>query len=301
MKLHYHTLDVFTKERFGGNPLAVVLDADMLPCALMQTIAREFNLSETVFVLKPKLPSHTARIRIFTPKTELAFAGHPTIGTAALLARLRTTSVNGERDAIMLLELEVGPVRVGVSLRDGAAAHGEFSAPQMPKDVGEAPSNDTIAAALGLIPAEIGCENHIPLRLDAGNSFLFVPVSSREVLAKARPVSPYFEKVIGSDIGAYVYCHQPVHTTSSFQARLFAPHNGVIEDPATGSAAAAFAGIVHRFDSPPDGLHKRVIEQGFQINRESYINLGIVIKKGDISAVRIGGDAVHISSGTLEV
>src|SRR6185312_16172205 len=114
MALTYHVLDVFTERPFGGNPLAVVLDADRLSSAEMQTIAREFNLSETVFVLTPTSPGHTARIRIFTPSRELAFAGHPTIGTAVLLAELRTSLVNGESDAIIALEEEIGSVRVGV-------------------------------------------------------------------------------------------------------------------------------------------------------------------------------------------
>ena len=111
MRLQFHTLDVFTDTRFGGNPLAVVLEADALDTDSMQTIAREFNLSETVFVLKPENPAHTARIRIFTPAVEVPFAGHPTVGTAALLAELRTPA--GEGEAIVVLEEKIGPVRAG--------------------------------------------------------------------------------------------------------------------------------------------------------------------------------------------
>jgi hypothetical protein len=120
MGLSFHTLDVFTTTRFGGNPLAVVLDADALDTATMQTVAREFNLSETVFVLKPDHPAHTARVRIFTPTAEMPFAGHPTVGTAALLAELRSPGVSGEQDAIIVLEEKIGPVRVGVKLRGGS-------------------------------------------------------------------------------------------------------------------------------------------------------------------------------------
>ncbi len=121
MALTYYILDVFTERPFGGNPLAVVLEADRLTAAEMQAIAREFNLSETVFVLKPALPGHTARIRIFTPTREIPFAGHPTLGTAILLAELRMHTVNGESDAIIALEEEAGSVRVGVRLRNGVA------------------------------------------------------------------------------------------------------------------------------------------------------------------------------------
>ena len=131
MALNYYILDVFTERPFGGNPLAVVLEADRLSSADMQTIAREFNLSETVFVLTPTSAGHTARIRIFTPTRELAFAGHPTLGAAALLAELRAQpQFNGERDAIIALEEEIGSVRVGVRLRGKSAAYGEFDAPK---------------------------------------------------------------------------------------------------------------------------------------------------------------------------
>ncbi len=303
MKLAFHTLDVFTDQRFGGNPLAVVLGADMLPSALMQTIACEFNLSETVFVMKPKETSHTARVRIFTPGGELPFAGHPTVGTAVLLAEQRMNPVNGDLDAIIVLEEEIGPVRIGVRLRGGKAAHGEFTIPKLPEQIGEAPSRDDLAAALGLIPGEIGFENHQPLVLSAGNVNAFVPVTTRDCLEQAAPQMSYWERVIAQPgiHGVYVYCRQPVHNTSSFQARMFSPHGGIPEDPATGSAVAAFAGIVQRFDNLPDGTHQRVIEQGFQMGRESYIGLSMSVKSGALSSVRISGNAVHVSSGQIEI
>lgn len=303
MKLEFHTLDVFTDKRFGGNPLAVVLGADMLPSALMQTIASEFNLSETVFVMKPKDASHTARVRIFTPGGELPFAGHPTVGTAVLLAQLRMSTVNGELDAIILLEEEIGPVRVGVRLRDGNASHGEFAIPKLPSVLEEPPSKEDLAAALGLIPGEIGFENHLPMVLDAGNVNAFVPVANRQCLDRAKPMQSYWDTVIAQAgiHGVYVYCRQPVHTTSSFQARMFAPHSGIVEDPATGSAVAAFSGAVLRFDNLPDGTHKRVIEQGFQMGRESFITMSMNVKGGALHSVRISGDAVHVSSGQIEI
>lgn len=302
MKLQFHTLDVFTAERFGGNPVAVVQNADMLPTSLMQTIAAEFNLSETVFVMKPKNPAHTARVRIFTPGSELPFAGHPTLGTAALLAKLRQVEEGSDNcDAIVLLEEEVGPVRVGVSLGKNGVSHAEFTAPQLPEVSRELPSNDDLAAAIGLIPSELGFENYRPLRVSAGNAFIFIPVGSRDVLDKAWPVQPNWDHVGGDSVGGFVYCHDPVHTTATFQARMFAPHHGVPEDPATGSAAAAFAGVVHEFDSLRDGTHKRVIEQGFQMGRESFINLQMVVSQGKLSAVRISGDVVQVSAGSIEI
>ena len=201
MRLDYYILDVFTDTRFGGNPLAVVLDADALDAARMQTIAREFNLSETVFVLKPQNRAHTARVRIFTPMAELPFAGHPTVGAAALLAELRTPAANdngGQGDALIVLEETIGIVRVGVRLRPEAAAYAEFDAPKLPEESGSAPATELLAAALGLIPAEIGFENHRPTRYTAGNAFAFVPVASLAVMEKARVSSSHWEAMVPS-------------------------------------------------------------------------------------------------------
>jgi trans-2,3-dihydro-3-hydroxyanthranilate isomerase len=301
MRLAYHVLDVFTHQRFGGNPLAVVLDADGLEPSRMQTIAREFNLSETVFVAKPENAAHSARVRIFTPAVEVAFAGHPTVGTAALLAVLKAPAPSGNGDALIVLEEEVGPVRVGVRLRAGTAPFAEFDAPRLPQESGTLAPADRLAAALGLIPAEIGFENHRPTRFTAGNTFAFVPVASLEAMAKARVASAHWAAAFQGGIGAFLYCRQAVHTTSSFHARMFAPDHGVPEDPATGSAAVGLGGVVHRFDALPDGLHKRVIEQGYEMGRPSRIELSLQVGRGKLETVRIGGHAVRVAEGTIEV
>jgi trans-2,3-dihydro-3-hydroxyanthranilate isomerase len=299
--LDYHILDVFTKERFGGNPLAVVLDADGLDDRRMQVIAREFNLSETVFVLKPANAAATARVRIFTPAAEMPFAGHPTVGTASLLAQLRMRSTDEGSEALVVLEEQIGAVRVGVRMRPGSAPFAEFDAPKLPADLGSPPPVDRLAAAVGLIPAEIGFENHRPKRYSAGNAFTFVPVASLEAIAKAQVSSGHWHAAFDTATGAFLYCRQTVHTTSAFHARMFAPQHGIAEDPATGSAAAAFAGIVHRFDELPDGAHKRTIEQGFEMGRPSLIGLAVSVEGGKLTAVRIGGHVVRVASGSIEV
>ena len=301
MRLAYHVLDVFTQTRFGGNPLAVVLDADGLDAKQMQTVAREFNLSETVFVLKPQQPRHTARVRIFTPAKELPFAGHPTVGTAALLAEIRAPAAAVPGDALVVLEEQIGIVRVGVRQRPAAAPFAEFDAPKLPQESGTLPPSDRLAAALGLIPAEIGFENHRPMRISAGNTFAFVPVASLEAMAKAQVSPAHWGNANPDGIGAFLYCRQTVHTTSSFHARMFAPDHGVAEDPATGSAAVGFAGAIHRFDELPDGSHKRAIEQGYEMGRPSLIELSLQVEGGKLSAVRIGGHAVRVAEGTIEV
>jgi trans-2,3-dihydro-3-hydroxyanthranilate isomerase len=302
MQLSYHVLDVFTDRRFAGNPLAVVHDADSLDGPRMQTIAREFNLSETVFVLKPQQARHTARVRIFTPAKELPFAGHPTVGAAALLAELKAPAA-GQADSLVVLEEQIGIVRVGVRLRLGHAPFAEFDAPKLPEGGGEAPATDQLAAALGLIPAEIGFENHRPSSYSVGNAFVFVPIASLAAIAKAQVAPQHWSPVMRRQghTGAFLYCRQTVHTTSSFHARMFAPDMGVVEDPATGSAAAAFAGVVHHFDELPDGVHKRAIEQGFEMGRPSLIELSLQVEGGKLATVRIGGHAVRVAEGRIEV
>jgi trans-2,3-dihydro-3-hydroxyanthranilate isomerase len=303
MQLPFHILDVFTDTRFAGNPLAVVLDADGLDGARMQAIAREFNLSETVFVLKAEQARHTARVRIFTPSAELPFAGHPTVGTGALLAQLKSATGMAEGDALVVLEEKIGIVRVGVRLRPDAAPFAEFDAPKLPEEVGSAPPADQLASALGLIPAEIGFENHRATIFSAGNSFVFVPVASLEAIGKAQVASHHWATVMRrrGHTGAFLYCRQTVRTASAFHARMFAPDMGMVEDPATGSAAAAFAGVAHRFDALPDGVHKRIIEQGFEMGRASLMEVTLHVEAGKLTAVRIGGHAVRVAEGRIEV
>jgi trans-2,3-dihydro-3-hydroxyanthranilate isomerase len=269
----------------------------------MQTIAREFNLSETVFVMKSEKPAHTAKARIFTPSTELPFAGHPTVGTGVLLGALRDPDNHGERDALVILELKIGTVRVGVRQRLDRVAFAEFDLPKLPERGITPPAADRLAPALGLLPSEIGFENHRPTVYSAGVPFVFIPVASREVIARASVQMQHWTSVFSGPVpgGAFLYSRECMHTTSAFHARMFWPSAGVIEDPATGSAAAAFAAVVHHFDGPHDGLHKRVIEQGFEMGRPSLINLSLEIRGGKLSGARIGGYAVMVSEGTLTI
>lgn len=301
MRLRFHTLDVFTTTRFGGNPLAVVLDADDLDAGQMQRVAREFNLSETVFVQKAQSPAHTARVRIFTPKSEIPFAGHPTVGTAVLLADLRSSNLGGSRDAIVALEEEIGPVRIGVRFRPGEAAFAEFDAPKLPADLGSVPAIEDMAAAVGLIPSELGFENHRPSRLSAGLPYFFVPVRSLAAIGRARSVTSRWEQAFGAGGAVYLYCRETEHNTAHFHARMFDPGHGVAEDPATGSAAAALAGVIAQYDQPPGGEHRYGIEQGFEMGRPSRIQLSLVMNDGRLQTVRIGGHAVRVTDGEIEV
>jgi trans-2,3-dihydro-3-hydroxyanthranilate isomerase len=303
MALKFYTLDVFTDRRFGGNPLAVVLDADALGDEQMQHIAREFNLSETVFVQAATRPAHSAKMRIFTPRSEIPFAGHPTIGTATLLAELNAPAHNGEKDALIVLEQGIGTVRVGARVRPGAAAFAEFDAPKLPAEAGMLPPVDIIASGLGLIPSEVGFENHNPICFAAGNTFAFVPVATLEAIRRARVNGSHWERAFDQQgiSGVYLYTRQCEHTNSSFHVRMFAPQVGIPEDPATGSAAVGLAGVVHQFDRLPDGTHKRIVEQGYEMGRPSEIALTLNVSGGKLTTIRIGGSSVRVSEGTLEI
>ena len=299
-RYRFHTLDVFTDARFGGNPLAVVLDADDLDGARMQSIAAEFNLSETVFVEKTVNPVHAGRARIFTPQRELPFAGHPTVGTAVLLG-IERTGGNAGSEAMIVLEEKIGLVRCGVTVRSGSSGHAIFDVPALPKQVQAGLRADAVASALGLATSELGFENHVAAAFTAGVPFAFVPVRDLKTIAKAAPIGSLWQGAFGDLLGAFVYCRDATNKSRHFHARMFAPGAGIAEDPATGSAVAALAGVIARFDQPPGGSHRYVVEQGFEMGRPSILSLSAEKSAGKIGAVRVAGKSVLVSQGTLRV
>lgn len=301
MKREFHTFDVFTDQRFAGNPLAIVTDGQGLDEEAMQAVAREFNLSETMFLFPPDNEAHSMKARIFTPGQELPFAGHPTVGAAVFLGMEKLGAVTHEEEAIIVLETGVGAIRAGVRLRPDEAPFAEFDVPRLPEAGGEAGTKETLAAALSLAPEEIGFENHLPAACSAGNPFIFVPVRNLDVIARARVDSRNWDAAFAEVTGAYLYTRETVNHAASFHARMFAPAVGVDEDPATGSAAAAFAAVVHRFDEPRDGIHGYRIEQGYEMGRPGEIMLEMEIEAGALVRVRIGGHAVPVARGELEV
>jgi trans-2,3-dihydro-3-hydroxyanthranilate isomerase len=298
VRRRFVTLDVFTARRFAGNPLAVVLDAQSLEDAAMQAIAREFNLSETVFVSPPQDRSSRARVRIFTPRAELPFAGHPTIGTAVLLARLD----GGQGARAVVLEEGVGPVDCIAEPLDGDRGRARFDVPREPESLGDAEDAAALAAALGLTLDDLGCEKFLPGDWSAGMPITFVPVHSLEVVERSRPDPRLWDETFGPDDPAavFVFCRQTVEPGHAFHARMFAPSLGVAEDPATGSAVAAFAGLLARDGGLPDGTHDLVIEQGYEMRRPSLIRLAVKLRGGTLFGVSIGGEAVVVSEGTIE-
>ncbi|WP_112662524.1 PhzF family phenazine biosynthesis protein [Microvirga flavescens] len=299
MSYPLYTLDVFTDTQLAGNPLAVVLDAEGLDDGRMQAIAREFNLSETVFVFRPQDPRQRADIRIFTPARELPFAGHPTVGTAVLLAVLDR---KGEAGALAFgLKEKVGIVPCVAEVETSRKGYARFRLPRLPAVWGDGKEASQCAWALGLDPAEIGFDRHVPSRHSAGVAYDLIPVSSLDALARARPQGEAFDKVFGDSDhpAAYVYTRAATATGLAFRARMFGPGMGIGEDPATGSAAAAFAGALMQCEPLGDGEHNVLIEQGFEMGRPSQIALQLTIEKGALVSAEIGGGAVVVSRGEL--
>jgi len=298
-RYRFYTLDVFTDIPFGGNPLAVVLDADGLSGERMQSIAAEFNLSETVFVLKPaKAGGNRRRLRIFTPQAELPFAGHPTVGASYLLAALNLVDLN-PADPVMVLEEGVGDVPVTVQFGKDGPESTQMSVPRMPERGPEPPLRADLAPMLSLAEADL-----LPAHAaySCGVPFLFLPVRDRAAIALVKLRTHLWEKLLSGwwAKSVFVFTTDTVSKVAQIHARMFAPAMGVTEDPATGSAASALAGYLHELEQR-DGRRRWLIEQGFEMGRPSLIELQADIAEGRIHAVRVGGSSVMISDGWINV
>jgi trans-2,3-dihydro-3-hydroxyanthranilate isomerase len=293
MKLDYLLLDVFTRDRLRGNPLAVVLRADGQLDDQMQRIAQEFNLSETVFVTRPRGERHSAAVRIFTPAVELPFAGHPTVGAAAVLG----FELNAQ---IVRLEEKVGVVTCVVERIDRQRANARFGLPHLPVVAGRPPEKLQMALLLGLEPEDIGCGLHRPSVRSAGVEFYLVPVRNAAALARIRPQFGGWAEVFPlGHHSVYAFTETPEEPDNDLAARMFSPGMGLGEDPATGAAAAALIGELA--EQAADGQSEYVIRQGVEMGRPSRITMQIR-KDGDaLTHGGIGGDAVIVGQGSLEL
>jgi len=296
MRRSFVTLDVFTHKRFAGNPLAVVFESEGLDTAAMQAIAREFNFPETVFVLPSADTSHRAALRIFTPKNELPFAGHPTVGVAVALARAQ-----GGRQQKFVLSEKIGSIACEVTLGDADSGDASFVLPQLPAQVSKTADANVMAKALCLSPSDIG-GGFSAGQWSAGLSFACVPIKTLAAIGKARPDPTCFDQTFGSDGPgrAFLFCAETQDAGNHFHARMFAPGMGIAEDPATGSAAAALAGLIAAQGGVGDGTHRFRIEQGYEMGRPSQIDLGLMIAGGKLVSVTIGGGAVVVTEGTID-
>ena len=314
-ELPFHTLDVFTDRTFGGNPLAVFPDAAGLSAELMQRIAREMNLSETVFLSPPETADGARRVRIFTPAVEVPFAGHPTVGTAWFLAAAREIRLP-EGGGTVVLEENVGPVAVEVTMEERRPVRARLTAAVRPEHRTCPWSAAELASMLSLTEDQIGC----PLRdlpgvrrdlepelVSAGLPFVVVPVRDLEAARASRLDAAVWERLTADAWSRMIYV---VTTEASgvdvdLHVRMYAPDAGVPEDPATGSAAAALAAWLgarcEGGDEAGTATFRWTVEQGLEMGRPSRLEIEAEVEPEGVAAVRVGGRAVLVSRGAMSV
>ncbi len=299
MKRRYVTVDVFTDRQFGGNPLAVVLDAQDLSARDMQSIAAEFNYAETTFVLPPASREHTAHVRIFTPRQEIPFAGHPNVGTAYVLAVRDLALATSRR---FEFEEKAGLVPIELLNDGGHVVGAELTAPE-PLALGAMAPVDQVASCLSLGTSDlVGMQ---PQVISVGLPFLVAELGSRDALRRAKPNMAAHERLLplnGAD-AIYVYTRDvgSSETPCDLMSRMFAPLDGIPEDPATGSATAALAAMLAQSSAPPDGESILRVLQGVDMGRPSMLHTRVSKQDGQVVSVRVGGRCVQVMEGLLEL
>ena len=296
MKYQFYVVDVFTDKKFEGNQLAVFPFADGISKENMQKIAREFNYSETVFISSTE-DKNIKNVRIFTPFSEVDFAGHPNIGAAMLLARIGEYS--DEKQIDIIFKEKVGDVLIKIYFDESIPQNAELSTPKLPEKR-DSPSMYGIAKAISLNVSDfISTEN--PLSFSCGLPFLFVSINSLEKLKQATLNYDQWKNHISQSWAQqlYLFTTETELPNSNFHARMFAPALGISEDPATGSAVAALAGYISEYMEKNDGTFTYVVEQGFEINRPSIIEMSFTQKNHKIESVKIRGNAVIFSEGKI--
>ncbi len=290
--LRYETWDVFTDRRFAGNPLAVIFGADVLSGDAMLRITREFNYSESVFLLTPRAADCIARLRIFTPGGELPFAGHPTVGAAAAIARQR-----GQSDE-MVLELPAGRFRVRVA-GQGDVWHAEFENPNLPAVRADGPDALRLEAALGLPEGSVATESHMPRRCGAGIDFFYAAAPLAAVKDARLNTAAWDALSLDDACGVLLYAPAAPGSGADWHVRMFGPHIGVPEDPATGSAAAGLPAQLMASGELADGSYDWWVEQGIEMGRPARIRVRFEVRSGRFESLAIGGDAVAVCAGEV--
>ena len=296
----FYTADVFTSAMFGGNQLAVFPDASKIPPRLMQPIARELNLSETVFVLPPEDAKHTRKIRIFTPGTELPFAGHPTVGTAFVLASIGEVTLR-ESETAIVFEEGVGPVAVTIRGDGGQPTYCELTSAKIPELGPPPPPVEEVAAVLSLRPEEIRSNALAPRGASCGVPYFFVPLRDLDSLGRARPDLSVWERSFANTFAPnlYPFVETAGADGADIRGRMFAPWMGIPEDPATGSAAAAMAGYLVAARPPRTETVRWVVDQGVEMGRPSRMHLACDRAGDRVAAVRVGGASVMVAEARL--
>jgi len=300
MKRQFETVDVFTDAKFGGNPLAVVLDGQELTSSQMQSVAAEFNLSETTFVRPAKDSAHTAEVRIFTPRAELPFAGHPNVGTAFVLAR-EGRSYGGAVGDRLVFEEAAGLVRVDL-VSDGVSFVGARVAAPQPFTRHENVSPDVVAAACSIAPGDVELAHHSPCIASCGAPLVLAELKDQTSLAAARPNSEVFVKHLGADrvVGIFLYVPSK-EENHDIRARMFAPLHGIPEDPASGAVNLTLVGLLAGLRPDPDVTLRLRIAQGVEMGRPSLLEATAEKRNGRITGMWIAGRCVPMMNGTLDL
>lgn len=298
MKYRYCICDVFTETRFGGNPLAVLPQASGLSTQQMQQIACEFNFSESAFVF-PSKAGHTRDVRIFTPKREVPFAGHPNIGTAFVLATIGEFGEIGSSHTVTFEE-EAGLVAITIHAPRGKVESCELAAPQ-PLSLGRTVPARLVAAAVSLAPNDIVTAAHEPQVVSVGLPFVITELADRSALERARANIGGLEAIAAEDVRPSIYLYTRATDGFDVRARMFAPLAGVPEDPATGSANCALAGLLAHHDARPSGSFRWRTAQGVEMGRPSILVARVEKADGKLQGIWIGGASVLVSEGAIEV
>ncbi|WP_299829842.1 PhzF family phenazine biosynthesis protein [uncultured Roseobacter sp.] len=300
MQLSYSVVDVFTDSCFGGNPLAVVWAPEGLASHLMQKIAHEFNLAETIFLLPPRHDECHVRTRIFTPQTELPFAGHPTVGASFILGRAGRAFGRAITSDV-LLEQNIGAVHAELLTECDAVVGGIVSSPE-PLAIGPDVDPELIARACNLRPDQIKTSRHAPCICTCGNALVFVEVTSEEALSQANPVISEFQQHLPRERAIGVHLYTPSTKEGvDYAVRMFAPMVGITEDPATGASNLSLVGLLTAL-APGNTLRTSYrLEQGVQMGRPSQLRGDATKLDGVLSEFRIGGHCVPVAEGTLNI
>jgi trans-2,3-dihydro-3-hydroxyanthranilate isomerase len=301
MPLQFQTVDVFTGKQFAGNPLAVVLNAEGLSTGQMQAIAAEFNLAETTFVCPPRDNAHTAEVRIFTPRYEMPFAGHPNVGTAFVLARAGFCQGRPVTGGSVIFEEKAGLVPIDI-LRDGPTVVGARLASPQPLSVGAEIAGELVASACGISLTDIETINHRPCIASCGAPFILAELKSRAALAAAAARSGVFLNEVSKQPAVSILIYTQVNEGDiDIRARMFAPHHGIPEDPATGSANVALIGLLAKLRPEANLSLSKTIAQGVEMGRPSILQATAEKKDGAVTATFIGGRCVPVMSGSIEL
>ncbi len=306
MQYRYYTVDVFTETQFGGNQLAVLPEAGTLSAEQMQLITREFNYSETTFVLPPENTSNDAKVRIFTPAREVPFAGHPNLGTAHVLSTIDGLGRHGVAERTLRFEELAGVVLVRVRFKGGIPVYCELTAPQK-LELGSEIKGDAdlveLAHALSLSPEDILTEAHFPRSASVGLPFLCVELRDRDALARSQvrvdSWMAYSERARCNAI--HLYTRDTGTDEFDLRCRMYAAIGGVREDPATGSANCALAGLLASLATESSGTFTYRIAQGMEMGRPSALFASVEKRSGSVAEVRIGGASVSVAEGFIDV